>query len=403
MSNCPLNLNCAVMGMSSGGCSNLATCVSALSNHHEDEEIEEDALSSLNTNLRRTYYPKSVEGWRCTIVDERSDWFWIVDRRSLPPGYIAAEEARLPCIVEKGKIIVVLNDADREYQVAEKNPNFFLELENELITVIEWHEVKGKREIRQIHTEENQYWCDELKDGSLLCSTDSNDCIEYEYWCFDEQDLKFYGDQVKRVDSPFGGDPERLRALLESAWICESSLYCSVCQDYMPAEPDRECRHIWWVDSWGELGGCGYCEHSDLTATYQDHVFAYLDLAGLPSVLALKEALEAHSYEIASDVIPIASCEAWYSINHRLPDHSETWPVRFGHRWSSFSDEGDLDGEDEQLEPALIWFKSLESGKTIEADNLTVKWIETWINQNGETNANSALEESATRESWHPT
>ncbi|WP_333477295.1 hypothetical protein [Allocoleopsis sp.] len=184
--------------------------------------------------------------------------YWEVSAsKKLPPGYAVAEDARLPCVVGEGLIEVTASD--RGYAPAVHNPNFFLEIDSSPIVLIEWRD----GEIRQIYTQACAYWCNQRKDGSLLCSSDDGDAIEFEYWLTEFCNpwrISFYGNPVcVELTS------ERLEALkpwLENTIIGEAQHYCVICQDHVYEENFGacDCNHIHYSNSLSSWGGCGYAE-----------------------------------------------------------------------------------------------------------------------------------------------
>ena len=224
-------------------------------------------------------------------------------------------------------------------------------------------ELDNDGHIRQIGTEKHQYFVEWCKKYGVHLVDDFNggEEVYHQYWVRDLKALSSVHPDAIQITAL----PESIQEQLDDAWECSDTVYCQVCEDRMPRGTEYECRHLWWVDSKGEYGGCGHYDH-DLDATYRDGIFAVLDLTGLPSVLALKESLLAHSYDIDPDCAPIASCEVWYWRNYRSPKDCETRPVRFGHEWEIY-----LDSDDAQLEPAVIWLRgclksSAASSKTFE-------------------------------------
>jgi hypothetical protein len=169
--------------------------------------------------------------------------------------------------------------------------------------------------------------------------------------------------------------PPEVPDWLESAWdIGETPNYCQVCEDYLPREPDCDCKHLWWVNTWGDYGGCGYCEHSDLDKVYYPSMRGLFRWMGRPSVLALREALMKHNYILHPTTRMFARCKAQWCFNE---PYKETTPEFGGAYW----DNDEIDPEDHPLlEPAIVWMQSLEAGITQKWDWKTVEWIDRWLN-----------------------
>jgi hypothetical protein len=216
--------------------------------------------------------------------------FWSVRNTTyLPPGYAPAEDAQLPCQVENGVITVTTNrtlDDGQQYIVAEHNHNFFMELEGEPITLIEWMD----GEIRQIHTESQRFWCGFTKQEELLVECSDNP-VEDDYWLsVGVKQPEIYGDRAKQVPLPEGKDLLKLKKQLESARFCDRIFWCEICKDdtYEDDYGYSECRHIVYIDSESAWGGIGYTEEIS-EDSYKE---SFRELAKKQEDLALIEALK---------------------------------------------------------------------------------------------------------------
>jgi hypothetical protein len=266
-----------------------------------------------------------------------------------------------------------------------------LKLNDEPVVLIEFD---PDQRIRQIHTETCEYWVEWSETWQVYLVEDpgsGGSDIEYGYWLRSDRTLedvyRIKPGAVRITDDQL---PETIVQSLETAWMVSSTVYCRVCNDTMPANAEHECQHLYWIEEWEAHGGCGYGEPM-VGVGYSQSINQLFDRLGEPSVRALALALKQHCYDITPDRMPIAHCEVWHSGGRAYPDAYQNQPPRFG-----FTFDVDL-GYDPELEPALVWFKSLESGRTPSADNLTVKWIKRWLAR--KRNAASATLAAATPES----
>ena len=309
---CPLGLICAQM-TTEGNCPNRSTCFSAkeaidpLDCEDDDDEELEDALSGRNPYLYHTFYPKSRYGAQ---IDERSGWFWIVNTdMNLPSGYSPAVDANLPAHSDPGVLTVTLDKTISgygTYQRAEWNQAFWFEVDGSSIVLIEWiRTAAGERSIRLIHTEDSdgQWWCDDDKDGNLLCSSDAYECPEAEYWVrHDQPEPKTYGDQAQRVDLPIGEELAQLKKQIESIYTCEESFYCTVCEaaTYEADFGWSTCKHLKYCNHLSSWAGVGYSEedYSD------DYAESFALLAQQPKAEAIRKALEEKNWKRIWDILP---------------------------------------------------------------------------------------------------
>lgn len=257
--NCPLGWNCGDMGLNSSGfCSNKGACSAIAKNLHNETHPDPDEIDALDYG---NPYLSWMEGdyWRV-----RPDGM-----KPLPAGYAVAEKANLPKLpytVINGGIEVVASD--RGYAPAVRNPNFFLEIDLSPIVLIEWCE----GEIRQIYTQNYQYWCNQRKDGSLLCSTDDgSDSVQSDYWKSEfgsPWEISFYGNPT-RVELTCTRI-EKLKPWLDNVIVCEDQHYCVICQEAVLENSygSCECNHIHYCNWLGSWGGCGYGEE-DLSESYR--------------------------------------------------------------------------------------------------------------------------------------
>lgn len=241
----------------SGFCGNKGKCCAIAQTIHDENHPDPDAIDALE------YGNPYIS---CNGYERGVDTYWeVAANKKLPPGYAVAENARLPWTVEDGLIEVVASD--RGYAPAVRNPNFFLEIDSNPIVLIEWCDGK----IRQIYTQAQQYWCNQRKDGCLLCSSDGGDePIEHDYWIADDNfwPITLYG-EPNRVELT----SERLDSLkpwLENTITCEDQHYCVICQDsvYKDHYGSCECNHIHYIDWLSSWGGCGYGEE-DFSEEYR--------------------------------------------------------------------------------------------------------------------------------------
>lgn len=256
---CPLGLNCEDMGINPSGlgCQNRGKCSAIAQTLHDETHPDPDAIDALEYG--NPYIEYNYEQGR--------EPYWEVSyRKSLPAGYAVAQSARLPWAVSEGLIEVVASD--RGYAPAVHNPNFFLEINSSPIVLIEWCD----GEIRQIYTQEYQYWCNERKDGSLLCSSDGGDKeIEFEYWIADfgsHWEISFYGNPT-RIELT-SERLENLKSWLENIITCEEQHYCVICQNHVYEDNFGacDCNHIHYIDWLSSWGGCGYAE-ADFSEEYR--------------------------------------------------------------------------------------------------------------------------------------
>lgn len=136
------------------------------------------------------------------------------------------------------------------------------------------------------------------------------------------------------------------------------SIYCRICDDYMPDGPEDECEHIFWSVNWGDYGGCGVC-HSDADCEHYKKPF-----------LALVEALGCPPEDLISD----------------LRRGTVNTVITVSMLWQSIS--LTINGKDysRQLEHALTelrgstyegygWLYCLEPGKTDDDIKRTIGWL----------------------------
>ena len=274
---CPLGLVCTQMAGTLDSCDNHATCFAAHRSIYpvEVDETPDDTLSDRNPYLRYTYYRKNVYS---SDVDERAGWFWLVAERRVREGYSIAVDAELAAHYDPGVLTVIKNrliEGLGQYHCAVPNRSFFFEIDGSPVTLIEWfvHD-DGRREIRQIYTESRDglWWCDERKDGTLLCSEGMGESIEGEYWLRDDQPQpQLYGDRFKQVDFPTGDAFLTLKGLIEQVELCQESFYCQVCTE-STCEGDygwSTCKHLRYIDQLSSWGGVGYGEE-DFSEDYQE-------------------------------------------------------------------------------------------------------------------------------------
>ncbi|MGG6263185.1 hypothetical protein ACQ4M3_07885 [Leptolyngbya sp. AN03gr2] len=158
----------------------------------------------------------------------------------------------------------------------------------------------------------------------------------------------------------------------QSSWTDSGQVYCTIKDDWYNDEPGCvHSPHLIWVDRWGCWGGCGASEGKLSELQLEEEFFPLLDLAGLPSVRALKEALEQHCYVIEAKTVLISDVE----LDSRTPN--------FGHtQYCRFQCSQDLDDEIVQrCEGAIAWLNSLKAGVTTEADLTTAAWIEHYLSR----------------------
>lgn len=285
---CPIGLGCAQMGAVKQYCANYEACASAARSlpgftapEEADEPPEENfRLCEENPNVFWTCYWAAHGAVK--IPDPVTGWFWKVKlepphRGPLDPGYAEAEPANLPIIFIPGEVRVV---ADREicredgsffgsYAKAVPNPAFWLQVYGERVIAIEWNDPpdteSGARDIRQIFTENAEYYCALQKNGTLLLEGGENDSILGDYWAApDRPDPEAYGDKARRISLPQGENLGALKQALEGAAFAEEILWCQVCQDHTYEERygASECGHLRYSDELGSWSGCGYAEES---------------------------------------------------------------------------------------------------------------------------------------------
>lgn len=150
---------------------------------------------------------------------------------------------------------------------------------------------------------------------------------------------------------------------------CSSILeWCHICKKYYLID-EGTCKHLWWIDDWGEFGGCGIDP-----SRWEDHYegFFYIlstieeeNQINRPTFIdALEKSLESCKYEIQYGIsctgVEYIDCDLWVK-NQRV----------------SYSDlfEKYIKKQDEKTQIGLAWLLSLSSGDTIESDQLTLSWI----------------------------
>jgi hypothetical protein len=302
---CPLGLICAQM-TTEVSCPNYSTCLStreAIDPIDSEDDSPEDALSDRDFYLTRTYYRKAEHDCRWgDEIDQRSGWFWTIHvHADLPEGYAIAVDAQIAAHYDPGVLTVTQDRAIESgvYQRAEWNKAFWFEVDGSPIVLIEWIRTQaGKRSIRLIHTEDSdgRWWCDEDKNGHLLCSRDASECPEAEYWFrYDQPEPETYGDEAKRVTFPVGEELAQLKAQIQSIYTCEESFYCTVCNaaTYESDYGWSECKHLRYIDHLASWGGVGYGAE-DYSETYAE---SFALLSRQPEANAVREALTAKNWQ----------------------------------------------------------------------------------------------------------
>lgn len=110
-----------------------------------------------------------------------------------------------------------------------------------------------------------------------------------EYWAAPEINVTRYGsDEITRLHEPVDAVQEDGFPIVTiddlahhlDAWEKNGSVYCRVCDDYMP--DDEECRHMFWADNWGDLAGPGVCDSTTDYTAYKDSLFSLVEALGCP-------------------------------------------------------------------------------------------------------------------------
>lgn len=142
--------------------------------------------------------------------------------------------------------------------------------------------------------------------------------------------------------------------------LSEETVECEMCTCVRKDEP---CRHVFYYR--GEWHGCGSCEVE--AERHKDSLFAVLKHTGLDGTL--KEALVQHACNIQFHIPMIGEMSVAFHFNAK--DHGRAFT-------NGLDDEYDLE---ERMSLGVRWLVSLQPGNTKEADDLTVKWIDEWVEQ----------------------
>lgn len=133
----------------------------------------------------------------------------------------------------------------------------------------------------------------------------------------------------------------------------EDTLYCSVCNDYF--YDDQPCEHIFWSRGYGVWAGCGADELQDAC---KKSLFEFLKHLGKKRARKIRRVIASHSYDIY-EAMGGSMCRDPLEI--AVPEEQR----------------GDC-------EDGYEWLRSLESGVTMKADILTVRWITEWLRRGAE-------------------
>ena len=144
--------------------------------------------------------------------------------------------------------------------------------------------------------------------------------------------------------------------------LSDETVECTVCAERVCA--DSPCRHVFYHE--GEWYGCGSCEVD--ADRHRDSLFTVLERTGLAGTL--KKALARHECNIRFYGPIIGTL----SIEFRLDgeDHGRAFT-------DALNDDLDDPDVEERLSVGIRWLVSLQPGETKDADDLTAKWIDEWI------------------------
>lgn len=132
-------------------------------------------------------------------------------------------------------------------------------------------------------------------------------------------------------------------------WAIESRCeYCTVCDDWFPEH--GECQHLFWSDTLGGYGGCGCDDDINL---HKHSFLALLEKTGI--AIGLRTALKLQSYFIDESTFYL--CGMWFDEQLENLTHDE----------------------EELISDGLRWLESLEPKVTIEAEQITIKWIDEYL------------------------
>lgn len=139
------------------------------------------------------------------------------------------------------------------------------------------------------------------------------------------------------------------------------SVWCDICEDWMPDDSQYYCRHLFWSEADGLVMGCGSEEVAPESHRVSlDKFLGYLAAWGLLDEFARGLAAGKNELYVSSDMI-----SDWcnFTINGRY--------------YGRLLEDHDLDEpEIETLVVGLEWLMSLEPGRTDRALALTQQWIE---------------------------
>ncbi len=152
--------------------------------------------------------------------------------------------------------------------------------------------------------------------------------------------------------------------------------YCQFCKIH--PHRDSTCRHLCWIDDWGDFGGCG-SDRSDWDKHKASFHFV-LDKIGVDAAKALLHALKAHRYHhrFSGTIFGYNSLDAHWQTENGIKN--------FGHLFTQSL----FDEQEKRMAIGVQWLVSLWAGdvwngndcdlaKSPEADDRTVQWIEEWL------------------------
>lgn len=149
-------------------------------------------------------------------------------------------------------------------------------------------------------------------------------------------------------------------------WDCLSDnfVWCEICTEYFLA--DNHCRHVFWTD-FGWRGSGGYRGDWD---DHKESFFALLDETRMADDLLVE--LRACNVNLQL-LIPLIGME---TVLLRL-NHKEYGDILTDAMLKAQEEQAPNE-EDHRLMMGSHWLLSLQPGKTKEADDVTIRWIEEW-------------------------
>lgn len=138
--------------------------------------------------------------------------------------------------------------------------------------------------------------------------------------------------------------------------------YCEICQFERQVDTDMPCRHLYFTQRWGWLG-CGSTHEESEEIHHQSFLLLLRLMCTYELARKLQTALTSGGYGIYV-----------YSIQVVPPD-----------RLCLQLDREDLGPmveqlpDQEEIRPAILWLRSLQHGRTSEAEQMTLRWIDEFL------------------------